>query len=441
MKKIVLVIAALLGMVAANAQPGYVPSEANLQARKEFSEARFGIFIHWGIYSMIGNGEWIMEVSGIPYSEYRHLADGFYPSKFDAEQWVKAFKSAGAKYMTFTSRHHDGFSMFKTAASPYNIVDGSPFKRDVVGELAAACKKEGIKLNLYYSQLDWGRDDYYPLGDSGKKSGRPEGGDWKHYQDFMYAQLTELLTNYGDLGAIWFDGMWDKKTGDRTEWKTIWDIDRQYELIHRLQPSCLVASNHHKVPFDGEDMQIFERDVPGETLNGYTNGQEVSKLPLETCQTIGFNWGYDISKNDKYKPASELIQLIARTAGKGANLLLNIGPRPDGTIPEIVLDRLDEIGKWMDKYGETIYATQGGCIPAQSWGVTTQKGNVLYVHMLKHEDKILLPITGNKLLEAKTFDGADVTVGQYKEGIILTAPEADANEPDQIIVLKFKNNL
>lgn len=442
MRKILLAIALLLSVTVANGQPGYVPSQENLQARKEFSEARFGIFIHWGIYSMIGNGEWIMEVSKIPYEEYKHLAEGFYPSRFNADEWVKAFKAAGARYVTFTSRHHDGFSMFKTAQSTYNVVDGSPFGRDVVRELYDACQKEGLKLNLYYSQLDWGRDDYYPLGDSGHSSGRTVKGDWKHYQDFMYAQLTELLTQYPDLGAIWYDGMWDKQPEDRQEWKTIWDLDRQYELIHRLQPSCLIGSNHHRQPFEGEDIQMFERDVPGETLNGYTDGQEVSALPLETCQTIGFNWGYDISKNDKFKPASELIQLLARTAGKGANLLLNIGPRPDGTIPEMCLDRLKAIGEWMDKYGDTIYGTQGGCIPAQSWGVTTQKDNKLYVHVLKHEDNIIIPIKDNKLKSAVFFNGkGKVSASQYKEGIVLTVPNTGSDEPDVVIELTFKNNL
>ncbi|MCQ2148881.1 MAG: alpha-L-fucosidase [Bacteroidales bacterium] len=442
MKRIVLTVVLLASLFAAKAQPGYVPSEENLEARKEFSEARFGIFIHWGIYSMLGDGEWVMNNRDISYEEYKNLAGGFYPSKFDAEQWVKAFKGAGAKYMTVTSRHHDGFSMFKTEQSGYNVVDGTPFGRDVIGELYEACEKEGIKLHLYYSQLDWGRNDYYPRGNTGHESGRPDSGDWNEYKDFMYAQLTELLTRYPNIGAIWYDGMWDKQPEDRQEWKSMWDLDRQYELIHSLSPSCLVASNHHSAPFEGEDFQIFERDVPGENKSGFSAGQKITSLPLETCDILGASWGYDICKDGDYKPLSEIVGLIARSAGKGANLLLNIGPRPDGSIPEKGLELLEKIGVWMDRYGETIYATQGGCIPEQSWGVTTQKADVLYVHVLNHEDTIFLPLTGNKLVSAGLFDGSGpVKASQYKEGIVLTLPKPAEDTPDMIVELRFKNNL
>ncbi|MCI7750370.1 MAG: alpha-L-fucosidase, partial [Bacteroidales bacterium] len=149
------------------AQPGYRPTPEILEARREFDESRFGIFIHWGIYSMLGQGEWALQTRDISHKEYAHLADGFCPSKFDAREWVKAIKASGAKYLTVTSRHHDGFSMFKSEASAYNVVDGSPFGRDVIGELAEACREEGIKLHLYYSHLDWGRDDFFPLGRTG----------------------------------------------------------------------------------------------------------------------------------------------------------------------------------------------------------------------------------------------------------------------------------
>ena len=210
MKKITATIAIILTSIFMLHAQGYVPSEENLRNRKEFSEARFGIFIHWGIYSMLGDGEWAMHNLPMTFEEYSHLAAGFYPSRFDAKEWVKLFKEAGAKYMTITSRHHDGFSMFATKASPYNIVDATPFKRDVLKELSEACAEEGLKLNFYYSHLDWSRNDYYPRGNTGRAAGRPEEGDWNSYLNFMNAQLTELLTNYGPIGCIWFDGVWDK---------------------------------------------------------------------------------------------------------------------------------------------------------------------------------------------------------------------------------------
>ena len=187
----------------------YTPTSENLKAREEFQDNKFGIFLHWGIYSMTAQGEWYMHNRNINWEEYAKLASGFYPSKFNAAEWVSAIKASGAKYITITSRHHDGFSMFHTKQSDYNIVDATPFKRDIIKELAEECKKQGIKLHFYYSHLDWRRDDY-PVNNSGRGTGRPKGKEnWKSYYQFMNNQLTELLTNYGPIGAIWFDGVWD----------------------------------------------------------------------------------------------------------------------------------------------------------------------------------------------------------------------------------------
>ncbi len=215
-------VAALSLASATPAAAAYVPGDEIRKSQQEFEESRFGIFIHWGIYSMVGHGEWVMQNENINYQEYPRLASGFCPSRFDAAEWAELFKASGARYVTFTSRHHDGFSMFKSEASPYNVVDATPFGRDVVGELASALADEGLKLHLYYSHLDWGRTDYYPLGRTGRGTGRPEGreGDWRHYMDFVNAQLTELLTNYGPIGAIWFDGVWDKDDRPREDGDT-----------------------------------------------------------------------------------------------------------------------------------------------------------------------------------------------------------------------------
>lgn len=444
MKKLtVIALSVLLCSFALNAQPGYVPAPENLEAREQFKDARFGIFIHWGIYSMLGQGEWVMNNRGITYDEYKRFADGFYPSKFNAEEWVETFKKAGAKYITITSRHHDGFSMFHSKASDYNIVDATPFKRDVIKELSEACAKNDIKLNFYYSHLDWGRNDYWPLGGTGHKSGRPEGdaASWNHYVDFMCAQLTELLTQYGPIGCIWFDGMWDKERGLPTQAET-WQLARTYKLIHSLQPACLVGNNHHQPVNEGEDIQLFEKDVPGKNTTGFSADAVVSDaLPLETCQTIYDSWGYHATDYN-YKSADELIRYLVQTAGKGANLLLNIGPRPDGTLPEESVERLLAIGKWLEKYGDTIYGTEGGCVPEQPWGVTTQSGKNLYVHVLNPAKAIFVPLKGNKLVSAVTFCGNEkVAFSQVSEGIVLTLPEKECKCPDQIITLTFKNEL
>ena len=228
------------------AQTGYQPSPENLKSREWFEQARFGMFIHWGIYSVLGDGEWVMQHHHLTGPQYEQLAAQFYPVKFDAAQWVALAKQAGMRYIVVTSRHHDGFSMFATKQNKYNVVDATPYGKDVIRQLADECHRQGIKLFVYYSQLDWHHPDYYPLGGTGHWEGRPTNGQWPRYLDFMNAQLTELFTNYGELGGVWFDGMWDKPEAD-------WQLGRTYALIHQLQPGALIVSNHHKLPYPGED--------------------------------------------------------------------------------------------------------------------------------------------------------------------------------------------
>ena len=400
----------------------------NLQAREEFADRGFGIFIHWGIYSMFAQGEWYLN-RGISADEYAKAAAGFYPANFDAQAWAKAIKDSGAEYVTFTSRHHDGFSMFGTKQSPYNIVDATPFKRDVVGELAQACADNGLKLHLYYSHIDWTRPDY-PSGRTGLLTGRdPKLRDWPHYYDFMNAQLTELLTNYGPIGAIWFDGVWDH---DEDETPFDWQLQGQYDLIHRLQPDCLVANNHHIKPFPGEDIQIFERDLPGENTAGLS-GQEVTQLPLETCQTMNGMWGYKIADQD-YKDLKTLVHFLVGAAGRGANLLLNVGPQPDGSIPATALERLAEMGQWMKANDYAIKRTRAGLVPPQSWGATTMRADTLFVHVLDPTlSEVYLPLQA----EVKA---APVKVTKTPGGKVLSlpAPVTASDSIDRIIPLKIK---
>ena len=416
---LVLALVLSIGIACPSQAQSYNPSPENLASRQEFRDAKFGIFLHWGLYAMLATGEWTMTNKNLNYKEYAKLTGGFYPSKFDAARWVSAIKASGAKYICFTSRHHEGFSMFHTRYSDYNVVDATPFKRDILKELADECHKQGIRLHLYYSHLDWYREDY-PWGRTGRGTGRPDAtGDWPSYYRFMNNQLTELLTNYGPIGAIWFDGWWDQDQNPDFDWQ----LPEQYALIHRLQPACLVGNNHHQVPFEGEDIQIFERDLPGENKAGLS-GQDISRLPLETCETMNGMWGYKITDQD-YKSSDELIRYLVKAAGKDANLLLNIGPQPDGELPEVALKRLAEVGKWLDTYGETIYGTRGGCIPPHPWGVTTQKGDRLFVHILSLQDKALyLPFEGRKVKSAKTFvGGRPLKYRKDDEGITLFLEE------------------
>lgn len=409
----------------------YQPSSANLAARQEFAGSKLGIFLHWGIYSMYAQGEWYMN-SGIDRTEYAKAASGFYPSRFDARQWVSAIKVSGAKYICFTTRHHDGFSMFDTRYSDYDIVDATPFGRDVLRELTDECRKQGIRVHFYYSHIDWTRDDY-PAGRTGRTTGKDlSKADWASYYRFMNNQLTELIENYNP-DAIWFDGMWDH---DQDTVPFDWQLTEQYAMIHRLNPACLIGNNHHGIPFDGEDIQIFERDLPGENTAGLS-GQQISALPLETCQTMNGMWGYKI-KDQNYKSVKELIHLLVGAAGKGANLLLNIGPQPNGELPETALERLEGIGKWMERYGETLYGTTAGDVPARPWGVTTRKGNRQFVHILSLEDEALfLPVKG-KVQKAVVFGSNEpVRFRQTREGVLLELGKVP-DEVDYIIELTMR---
>ena len=414
--------------VSADAEKTYVPTEENLAAREAFADSRFGIFIHWGIYSMFAQGEWYMN-KGIDAQEYAKAAGGFYPAAFDARSWVKAIKASGARYICFTSRHHDGFSMFDTAASDYDIMDASPFRRDIVAELAEACREEGIALHFYYSLLDWTREDY-PVGRTGLGTGRK--GDSQNYDSyikFMKDQLTELLTKYGKIGAIWFDGDWDH---DSDPQPFDWRYPEIYSHIHGIDPSCLIGNNHHLTPFEGEDFQMFERDLPGENTTGWASGQTVSSLPLEMCQTMNGMWGYKV-EDQNYKSVEDLVRLIVRAASKGSNLLLNIGPQPDGNLPAAALDRLAGIGEWMNVYGASVYGTSATGIPEQSWGVTTRNDSSLFLHLiepLEGVEAISVPLdpSRKKVKSVKAMkDGAPLKHRISDGKLVITLDEAPAD--------------
>ena len=396
----------------------YVPSAEVRKSQAEFSSDRFGIFIHWGIYSMFARGEWYLN-NGPLHSEYSKHARGFYPADFNAKEWVSAIKDSGARYVCFTTRHHDGFSMFKTEESDYNIVDGTPFGRDVLKELSYECIAQDVKLHLYYSHLDWGRQDY-PLGRTGRTTGRDSLiNDWGSYYKFMNRQLTELLTNYGPVRAIWFDGWWDHEEDEKP---FDWQLPEQYALIHNLQPGCLVGNNHHRPPFPGEDIQIFERDVPGENTAGYSGENGISSLPLETCQTMNGMWGYKVEDTD-YKDSRTLVRYLVKTAGMGANLLLNIGPQPNGELPAVSLERLKDMGKWLRANGETIYGTQGSPFGPQKWGTATTKGSRLYLHVMSPDTTEVFVPYKCKIKGVREYSGKNVLrYKRQKDGFTVSLP-------------------
>jgi len=420
----------------------YVPSKENLAAREWFSDAKFGLFIHWGPFSIPGDGEWVMNNRNITVKNYTRLMDFFNPIEFDAAQWVGMAKNAGMKYITLITRHHDGFSMWDTKASDFNIMN-SPYHKDIVKMIADECHKQGIKLFLYYSLLDWRRDDYsYWTGRTGHGTGRTVHGDWNNYIAFMKQQLTELLTNYGEIAGIWFDGYWDQLNNDSDKINkphVDWHFGELYALIHHLQPQCLVGNNHHLQPLPGEDFQMFEKDLPGSNTTGF-GGASVSSLPLETCETINNSWGFNIT-DTSFKTTKQLVDYLVRAAGFGANFLLNIGPMPNGEIQPEFKERLAYMGSWLRVYGESIYNTRGGYLRPQSWGAITQRGDTLYVHVL---DKGAASVTlqnfpYSKILKAYLIKDHTPVDAQLHDGAVaIPVKQMNEDQPDEVIAVVVK---
>src|SRR5262245_7935567 len=428
----IVVLSLIAAPVGSIAQSQYRPAPENLEARKWFQDAKFGMFIHWGVYSVLGKGEWVMNNDKMPISEYRNIPPRFNPTEFDPAEWVSLVKAARMKYITINNKHHDGFAMFGSKLTDWNIVDQTPYKKDVLKMLADECRKQGIKLFFYYSQLDWKSTDYFPRGRTGITAGREENGEWFKYLDFMDGQLKELLTNYGPLGGIWFDGMWDKPNAD-------WRLDQTYKLIHDLQPAALVGSNHHLKPIPGEDFQMFEKDLPGHNTAGFNEQSEVGEIPLETCETMNNAWGYN-ANDKKFKSTKDLIQYLVRAAGYNANFLLNVGPMPTGKIQPEFVTRLKEIGQWLEKNGESIYGTRGGPITPRPWGVTTRKGNKIYLHVLNWPDPVLaMPKMPLKVKSAKILkDDTKVEILEHdKYGFFIRLPQNAHDEIDTIVVLEL----
>jgi alpha-L-fucosidase len=426
----------IFSTITLTAQPTYQPTPENLKARQEFQDEKFGMFIHWGVYSVLGDGEWVFHNRKLTLAEYEKLPKFFDPEKFDAKAWVSLAKSAGMKYITITSRHHDGFAMFDSKVSDWNIVQRTPYGKDPLKMLADECHRQGLKLFFYYSQLDWHHPDYFPRGKTATDqgvwdNGRPNHGDWNAYLDYMNGQLTELLTNYGAVGGIWFDGMWDKPDAE-------WHLQKTYSLIHQLQPAALIIPNHHQTPMPGEDVQTFEKDLPGQNSAGFNTKFVSDQIPLESSNTLNGAWGFNIS-DSKYKSAEEVEEMLVRAAGNNSNLLLNIGPMPNGEIQPEFVERLHAVGEWVSRYGDSIYGTRGGPVVPGDWGVTTQKKDKIYVHVLHWNTPLLaLPVLGRTVKSAHSLISSEtVAVTQNADGMLLKLPAAGKGEVDRVVVLEL----
>ena len=441
MKQLTIALLAVLAlhMAPASSVETYAPADWNLQARKAFAEQRFGIFIHWGLYANYAQGEWYLETGKVNEADYSRMIDGFCPSKFDAAEWVRVFKRSGAKYLTVTSRHHDGFSLWPSKADDgYNIAN-TPFKRDILGELALACQKENIQLNFYYSLMDWHRPDY-PMGRcrSARSTLVSTNENYSSYKKFMMAQITELIDRYSP-GVIWFDGEWDHEI----KWSPLanpidWELDDIYDLIHSKK--TLVANNHHLPIRPKEDIQIFERDLPGENDSGFSvDGVVTRDRPLEQCDVIQHNvWGYRIGEKN-FRTAEDIVAMVARAAAKDSNLLMNIGPDGSGRLPAKAVEVMEQVGKWFEKNGESIYGTSAGGVELLKSVVSTRKGRVLYLHFLDPKVSLFAFRADRNVASATALaDGSPVKCERTPSGdIVVTVNRENGNKFDYVVKVEF----
>ncbi|MEJ5144398.1 MULTISPECIES: alpha-L-fucosidase [unclassified Sphingobacterium] len=400
----------------------------------QFMDLRFGMFIHWGPVALRGTEIGWSRGNQVPFEDYDQLHKEFNPVLFNAEEWVKTAKNSGMKYLTITAKHHDGFCLWPTKFSDLNIME-TPFKRDVVGELAAACKKHGLKFCVYFTVLDW-HDPHYPYARAGTKEINAT-TDMAKFVATMKDELTEILTNY-DPYMLWFDGNWDKEWTDA-------HAHEVYALLKQLKPDVII-NNRLKGISDFDRTREDHTRLSSDAIGDYaTPEQKIGALnmdyPWESCMTIANQWAW--KPNDALKSTKECIQTLAKTAAGNGNLLFNVGPMLDGRIEARQINRLKEMGDWLNTYGESIYGTKGGPFIPNNTYASTRKGNILYVHVFnRKEDVLTLPaLKGVKVKKAHILNGDAITFSQSATGsIALNLPARLPNADNTVIVLELNKN-
>lgn len=433
----------------ASSQKDYLnePTEARNQRMEWWREARFGMFIHWGLYAVPAGewgtkntyGEWIRTTAEIPLETYDKFVGKFNPTQFNAKDWVQMAKNAGMKYIVITSKHHDGFAIYDSKVSDFDIM-ATPFKRDVLKELADECKKEGIKLCFYHSIMDWHHPDYLPrrLWETNRSA---KGAKFDRYVDYMKAQLKELCTNYGEAPhVLWFDG----------EWEATWNSDRGkdlYNYVRSVKPNIII---NNRVGAHRDGMAGFT--APGQFAGDFgTPEQEIPATGLpgvdwESCMTMNDNWGYNRADKN-FKTTKQLLHNLADIASKGGNFLLNIGPTAEGLFPQESIDRLKEMGDWMKKNGESIHGTMASPIGSFDWGRVTMKekgGNtILYLHVFEAPRNNQLILNGvantpmgtsylaNPMAKSPRFEKVD-------DAIVIDLPSTLPDKHNSVIMLQLK---
>ena len=436
MRRSISLVAGLTAVLALRAD--YSPERWNCEARQKFAEQRFGVFIHWGLYANYAQGEWYLAHGNLDEKDYSRMMYGFCPSKFDATEWARVIKGAGAKYVTITSRHHDGFSLWPTKVDDgYNIAN-TPFKRDILGELSEACRSEGLQLNFYYSLMDWHRKDY-PAGCCAKAVLGDQKGEYGSYKKFMLEQIAELIDSYHP-GNIWFDGEWEHAIHqDDGTWKRDldWDFDSIYDLIHSKH--VLVANNNHQPIREKEDIQPFERVLPDESAT-FSKKQPLARdRPIEQCDVIQKGvWGYRIGEKELRAP-EEVVAMVVRAAAHDSNLLMNIGPDGSGQFPEDAVGVMREVGKWFAVNGESIYGTRAGGVACGTSVVSTRKNNVLYLHFLDPKVKtVSFKIDGEVVSASYLANGKSVLAERTASGLAVFTIERTGTDYDIVVKVIVK---
>jgi len=395
-----------------------------------FGDAKFGIFIHWGLYSELGNewkgksyygsGEWIMNRAKIPAAEYAQTAAEFNPTNFNAADWARFVKESGARYLVITAKHHEGFAMFDSKASPFNIVDATPYHQDPMTALAAACRSDGLKFGFYYSQfLDWHEPDG---GGNTWDFPKDKKNYQKYYAEKSIPQIQELLSNYGPLDLIWFD-----MPGGLNRTQTLAFMAQ----VRQLQPDCLISSRVGNGLGDFRD--LGDSELPSRVMDG----------PWEALFTHNDSWGF--VKNDfDFKSPREILHLLAYTSARGGNLILNVGPDGTGRIPEISQRYLRQVGRWLAVNGESIFATTHSPIPDQPWGVATLKTNRLFLHVFERPRDGIIFVPGFDARSKRAVmlvNGRRLKWEQVGDDLKIHLPAELPDADDTVVAVDFTGTL